>query len=91
MASTTTAPLNVEQAAMQPPPVADRSYLPNGTVAPCFFATRPFSGGGRVAALNQWAQFTLGSGLQDYYLFHLQIMQTGDGKRKSVRYKKIIC
>ena len=83
MNTTTTLPLDISRAGMQPPPVADRTYLPNGTVAPCFFATRSYPGGGRVAAFNQWAQFTLGSGLTDYYLFHLQIMQTGDGTRKS--------
>lgn len=83
MATTTTAPLDTQRASMEPPPTSDQSFLPNGTVAPCFVASRPYVGGGRVAALNQWSQFTLGSGLTDYYLFHLQIMQTGDGTRTS--------
>jgi hypothetical protein len=83
MPTTTTAPLNTQRSSMEPPPASDQSFLPNGTVAPCFVASRPFAGGGRVAALNQWSQFTLGSGLVDYYLFHLQIMQTGDGTRTS--------
>jgi hypothetical protein len=83
METTTTAPLDIKRAAMQPPPEADRSFLPNGTVAPCLMASRRCPGGGRVAALNMWSQFTIGSGLTDYYLFHMQIMKSGDGTRQS--------
>ena len=79
MSSTTTKAVDLNHSSFDGPPASDRTFLPFGSVAPCMFAVRDFQGGGRIAAFNQWSQYTLGTGLVDYWLFEKQVMEVGDG------------
>eukprot|EP01051_Picozoa_sp_SAG22_P004320 SAG22_NODE_229_length_14598_cov_13.257052_1_plen_1357_part_00 len=60
------------------PPVVYQSKTP--VCRPPLFAVRNFSLG-RVAALSQWSQYTLGSG--DGWLYSSQVLSRGDRGRKS--------
>jgi len=63
-------------------PVYEPTFLPNGTTAPALVAARQYKQG-RVAIINSWFQYTLGSGLHDYYLFDAQVMLNGSAGRRS--------
>ena len=63
-------------------PVYQPTLLPNGTVAPPLVAARQYKQG-RVVVINSWFQYTLGSGLHDYYLFDAQVMVNGSSGRRS--------
>ena len=79
--TTHTVPVNLQTTTIRPLPPAEQIFQHSPPVsAPTLFAVRE-RGKGRVALLNQWRQYTTGSGTG--WLFDSQILSTGSDKRPS--------
>lgn len=77
--STYTVVPTFERGGWQPP--ADALIPPEPIKDPVLFAVREFAGGGRMAAIQQWFQFTIGSGMK--WLYDGEILSKGLAGRRS--------
>ncbi|MBU4211626.1 MAG: hypothetical protein KKD33_03470 [Verrucomicrobia bacterium] len=66
-----TKPVDISKA---PTPIKDPFIRPEGVKAPPLFAIRQYKGG-RLALVNQWCQFTLGSGTK--WIFNREVLSRG--------------
>jgi hypothetical protein len=79
-ASATARAKAVDLAKSTMPVLEDPFVRPDGESQPAFAALREYRGG-RIALINQWRQFSIGSGTR--YIFDSQVLSKGCGDRPS--------